>query len=110
VSANPKGHNAVSPAIRKASAGHECTLRIPGICRHDPAYTVGAHLRIFHLAGIAQKPDDLFIVDACDRCHDALDRRGSASGLTAEDILMAFIFTLRRRRAAGLITLKGEKS
>lgn len=27
-----------------------------------------------------------------------------------EDILFAFIFTLRRRRAAGLITLHGEKS
>jgi hypothetical protein len=110
VTENFKSSNAVSTAIRKASAGQDCTLRIPGICRHDPAYTVGAHLRIFHLAGIAQKPDDLFIVDACDRCHDALDRRGSASGITMEDILMAFIFTLRRRRAAGLITLKGEKT
>jgi hypothetical protein len=108
MSVNFKTRNAVSPDIRKASAGQDCTLRLPGICRSDPAYTVGAHLRLFNLAGIAQKPDDLFIVDACDRCHDALDRRGAASGLSAEDILMAFIFTLRRRRAAGLITLKGE--
>lgn len=105
-----KDRNAGLLAIRKASAGQDCTLRIPGVCRSDPAYTVGAHLRIFNLAGMAQKPDDLFIVDACDRCHDALDRRGSAAGITAEDILMAFIFTLRRRRAAGLITLKGEKA
>ena len=105
---NYKAHNAVSPAIRKASAGQDCTLRIPGVCREDPAYTVGAHLRIFNIAGLGQKPDDLFIVDACDRCHDALDRRGSAASITMEEILMAFIFTLRRRRAAGLITLKGE--
>lgn len=105
-----KARNAVSPAIRKASAGQDCTLRIPGVCRHDPAYTVGAHLRIFNLAGISQKPDDLFIVDACDRCHDALDRRTGRHNVTPEDILMAFIFTLRRRRAAGLITLKGEKA
>lgn len=110
MSANPKTPNAVAPAIRKASAGQDCTLRIDGVCRQDPAYTVGAHLRIFNLAGMAQKPDDLFIVDVCDRCHDALDRRGAAAGVTAQDILMAFIFTLRRRRAAGLITLKGEKA
>jgi hypothetical protein len=110
VTENFKSSNAVSTAIRNASAGKECTLRIPGVCRCDPAYTVGAHLRIFNLAGMAQKPDDIFIVDGCDRCHDALDRRGSAAGITAEDILMAFIFTLRRRRAAGLITLKGEKA
>lgn len=105
-----KDRNASSPAIRKASAGQDCTLRIPGICRHDPEYTVGAHLRIFNLAGMAQKPDDLFIVDACDRCHDALDGRAGRHNLTPEDILFAFIHTLRRRRAAGLITLKGEKS
>lgn len=110
MSTNFKSRNAKSPAIRMASAGQDCTLRIPGVCSSDPAHTVGAHLRIFNLAGIGEKPDDLFIVDACDRCHDALDRRGSAAGITAEDILMAFIFTLRRRRAAGLITLKGEKA
>lgn len=108
MTASSMPRNAVSPAIRKASAGQECTLRIPGVCRCDPAYTVGAHLRIFNLAGTGHKPDDLFIVDACDRCHDALDRRGGAHGVTADDILMAFIFTLRRRRAAGLIALKGE--
>jgi hypothetical protein len=110
VTSYPKDRNAALPAIRNASAGKDCTLRIPGACRCDPEYTVGAHLRIFNIAGMGQKPDDLFIVDACDRCHDALDRRGSASGITMEDILMAFIFTLRRRRAAGLITLKGEKT
>ena len=37
-------------------------------------------------------------------------KSSNASPITPEDILMAFIFTLRRRRAAGLITLKGEKT
>ena len=104
----PKIPNAVSAAVRAASRGEACTLRLPGVCRCDASYTVGAHLRLFNLAGLGQKPDDLFLIDACDRCHDALDRRGTAHGITPEDILMAFIFTLRRRRAAGLITLKGE--
>ena len=105
-----KARNAVSPTIRKASAGQECTLRIEGICRNNPAYTVGAHLRIFNIAGMGQKPDDLFIVDGCDRCHDALDRRGNAAGISLQDILMALILTQRRRRAAGLIFLKGERA
>lgn len=98
----------MSNAIRRASRGQSCTLQLEGICRQDPDYTVGAHLRIFNAAGMAQKPDDLFIVDACDKCHDALDRRSGGAHVDAQDILMAFIFTLRRRRAAGLITLKEE--
>lgn len=110
MNSNFRNRNAVSREIRRASQGQDCTLRIAGVCRHDPAYTVGAHLRMFNLAGMAQKPDDLFIVDACDRCHDALDRRGGLRLVTPEDILFALIHTLRRRRAAGLITLKGEKS
>lgn len=109
MSGNIKSGNATSDAIRKASAGQDCTLRLPGVCREDPAYTVGAHLRMFNLAGMAQKPDDLFLVDACDQCHDALDRRGSGHRASAEDILLALIWSQRRRRASGLIRLKGER-
>jgi hypothetical protein len=106
---NIKSGNAASDAIRKASAGQDCTLRLPEVCREDPAYTVGAHLRMFNLAGMAQKPDDLFLVDACDQCHDALDRRSSGPRVSAEDILLALIRTQQRRRAAGLIVLQGER-
>lgn len=99
----------MTTATRRASAGQDCTLRIEGVCREDPAYTVGAHLRMFKLAGMAQKPDDLFLVDACDQCHDALDRRSSGPRVSAEDILLALIRTQQRRRAAGLIVLQGER-
>ena len=35
-------------------------------------------------SAMAQKPDDLFLVDACDQCHDALDRRSSGPRVSAE--------------------------
>lgn len=105
-----KSRNAVSPVIRRASAGQACTLRIPGVCRDLPEYTVGAHLRLFNLAGINQKPDDLFIIDACDACHTALDTRRlwEIAEEPWKEILHALIATQRRRRKAGLILLKGE--
>lgn len=97
-------------AIRNAARDMQCTLKIPGVCCHDDARTVGCHIRMFGIAGMGGKPDDLFILDACDRCHAVLDRRSDWTryGLTEGDVFMAFVFTLRNRRAAGLIMLKGE--
>lgn len=97
-------------AVRDDARNTNCTLHIPGVCRQDPAYTVGCHLRFFGLAGMAQKPDDIFIVDACDRCHAVLDSRDkwADAALGWDDILAALMRTLRNRRAAGLIKLRGE--
>lgn len=97
-------------AVRDDARDRPCTLRIPGVCRQDPAHTVGCHLRLFGLAGAAQKPDDLFIVDACDRCHAVLDNRSrwADAPLGWDDILAALMRTQSLRRAAGLILLKGE--
>jgi len=88
------------PAMRAAARDMRCTLALDG-CRHDPAYTVGCHLRINGSAGMAQKPDDVFILDACDRCHAALD----AGRVDPADVLRAFMQTLANRRAAGLIRI-----
>lgn len=111
MTALPKSPVATSAAIRKASAGKSCTLSIPGICRRDPDYTVGAHLRFVADAGTAEKPDDIFLIDACDQCHAVLDNyaRWSVVGLTDFLVFHAFTTTLKRRRAEGLISLKGEK-
>jgi hypothetical protein len=97
-------------AVRDAARDKSCKLRIPGVCRGDPATTVGNHMRFFGIAGAAQKPDDIFILDGCDRCHAILDSRDKWAdyALGWDDVLMAFMFTLRDRRAAGLIKLKGE--
>lgn len=97
----------VSKPLRNASRGAACTLRIPGICNCDPATVVGAHLRLFGAAGMAQKPHDLHLVDACSACHAALDDRSrwAEMALGYDDILRALIETQTRRIEAGLITV-----
>jgi hypothetical protein len=101
---------AVVKALRNAARDQSCTLRIPGVCSGDNTQTVGAHLRMFGAAGMAQKPDDLHMVDACHNCHSALDNRARWADLALgyDDILRALIETQRRRRAAGLIRLGNE--
>lgn len=102
---------AVSKAVRNDARDRACTLAIPGICARDPARTVGLHLRLFGFAGGAQKPDDLFMVDGCDCCHAVLDSRDkwADAGIGFDDVLRALMQTQRNRRAAGLISLKGEQ-
>lgn len=97
-------------AVRDDARNRNCTLHIPGVCRQDPSYTVGNHVRLFGIAGAAQKPDDIFILDACDRCHATFDSRDkwAEAALGYDDVMRAFMLTLRNRRAAGLIKLKGE--
>jgi len=97
----------VSPALREAARGQPCTLRLP-CCNHDPETTVLAHLRLFGMAGIGEKPDDWCAVFACSACHDAIDRRGGeTAGLYGhEDLLRAMIETLRIQFAEGRLVAK----
>ena len=105
-----KQGNTVSTALRTAARGEECTLRLP-CCNHDPATSVLAHLRMFGVAGIGEKPDDWFAVISCSACHDALDRRNSANAdmWGIEDVLRALHETIRRQIALGNIIIKGAK-
>ena len=92
-------------AIRQSARGETCTLRLLGVCNHDPATTVLAHLRVFGAAGMGQKPADYAAVYACHACHDALDRRDmmSAGQCGMEDILRALLETHRRLAAKALL-------
>jgi len=94
-------------AIRDDARDRECTLRIEGICTGRIDETVGNHMRLFNIAGGAQKPDDIFILDACASCHAIFDSRDkwAEAALGWDDVLRAFMFTLRNRRACGLISL-----
>lgn len=56
----------------KAARGQYCRIRIPGICNHDVATSVFAHLRG---GGWASKRSDLHGSIACSACHDAVDGR-----------------------------------
>jgi len=97
-----------SSAVRDSARGEDCTLRLP-CCNHDPSTTVFAHLRVFGLAGMAQKPGDNAGVYACACCHDAIDRRnGSTAGLWGfEDLLRALLITQSRLIAKGLMKVGG---
>ena len=98
------------PALRNASREKECQLAIPGVCCGDPARVVGAHLRLFNVAGGGQKPDDVFLVDACDCCHAIQEDRSTwaNAALGYDDILRALMKSIQHRRASGLILLAGE--
>jgi hypothetical protein len=50
-------------------------VRLPGICNHNSATTVLAHIRLSGVSGMGLKADDLLGAWACSACHDAIDRR-----------------------------------
>jgi hypothetical protein len=50
-------------------------VRLPGICNHNSATTVLAHIRLSGVSGMGIKADDLLGAWACSACHDAVDRR-----------------------------------
>jgi len=63
--------------LRKQAKGRDCTVRLQGICNHNPETTVLAHIRMAGLSGMGMKADDLLGAWACSNCHDAIDRRSN---------------------------------
>lgn len=62
--------------ITDSARGENCTVRLPGICNHNPETVVFAHLngvRFGH--GTGQKVNDIHGAYACSDCHDAIDGR-----------------------------------
>ena len=102
---------AKSKPVRDASSQADCQLAIPGICCHDPARVVGCHVSIpGFAAGMGQKNDDLYLIDGCDQCHAILDNKAAFAEAPVDwlDVLRAMMRSQGRRRASGLIILKGE--
>ena len=56
--------------IRESAKGQPCQVRVPGICNHDPATTVLAHL---NGSGTGAKASDHEAAYACSDCHSWLD-------------------------------------
>lgn len=50
-------------------------IRAAGICTHDRAETVLAHVRIVGISGMSMKAPDWFAAWACNACHDYVDGR-----------------------------------
>jgi hypothetical protein len=61
-----------SKHLRDSARGQPCMVRIPGVCNHDPATTVLAHI---NGGGMGTKTSDLFGAFACSSCHDVIDGR-----------------------------------
>lgn len=61
--------------IRRAAQGERCTLRIADVCENSVRTVVLCHFRICAVAGMGQKPPDLFAAFGCQSCHDVLDSR-----------------------------------
>lgn len=99
-----------SGKYRKAASGQPCTLEILGVCTHDPATTVLAHLPI-EGKGTATKVDDTAACDACLACHQVID--GPSTGWPAGEyahrewyMLRALSRTIRNRVLRGILTLE----
>ena len=61
--------------LRDQARDRGCMVRLPGICNHNSATTVLAHIRLSGVSGMGIKADDLLGAWACSACHDAIDRR-----------------------------------
>lgn len=74
--------------IRASARGHECQLRLPGVCNHNSETVVAAHIRISGTCGTGLKPSDLLTVRACDACHSVIDGRAKAPHITPEELIL----------------------
>lgn len=76
-----------SKKLTDFAKGNDCTLQLEGICNRDPQTTVHCHIRLFGIAGVAQKPHDFLGFHGCSECH----RREKEAGY--DDILRALMLT-----------------
>ena len=62
--------------ITESARGQECQVRIPGVCSGDSSTVVWAHaIGTASGKGIGMKSHDVLGAYACQKCHDAYDRR-----------------------------------
>lgn len=99
-----------SRKLLDSSRDQICTLNFHG-CNYDTQTTVAAHAGFDYCGkGAGIKASDLYSVDSCSHCHDILDGR-KPSEYTQDDkdwfFWRAFVKTLNRRVAEGLITVAG---
>lgn len=93
--------------LRRAARDQVCTLRIQGACLPGNETVVGCHVRFPGFCGAAQKPHDIFIIDACAGCHAVQEDRSRWAEFSFgwADVLRGLMETQLRRIDAGLITI-----
>lgn len=101
----------VSQKIRKAARGRDCTLRIPGVCNHNPETTVLCHINTPGFGGMATKSPDWMALFACSDCHAVLDNRARWADAQCgwDDVVRAWGETLGQLVEDGLIKVDGLK-
>lgn len=72
-----------SKKLRDSARAQSCMVRIPGVCSHDPATTVLAHV---NGGGMGTKTSDLFSSFCCSACHDLIDGRTKSKLFTRDMI------------------------
>lgn len=61
--------------LRDQAEMRPCMVRLPGICSHNDAETVLAHVRLAGITGTGLKAPDLLGAWACMHCHSEVDGR-----------------------------------
>lgn len=59
--------------LRKYAKNQSCQIRVPGVCRFQPEYTVWCHVRMVGLSGASLKALDILGAFGCDACHLVVD-------------------------------------
>jgi len=98
----------ISKKLRDSARGKCCTLRLVGVCNHDPETTVLAHLPCGQ-KGMGIKSPDNMAVYACSACHDRLDARSTGDEIESRDLLRALAETQADWIRSGLMMIKGMK-
>jgi len=96
-------------AITESARGEECLVRIPGVCKYAPEYTIWSHCR--HIAagrGKGIKSVDLagaYCCTACDAVYDGQARRpkGMSKEQVDADWAMGHFRTLVRMSEKGML-------
>jgi hypothetical protein len=92
--------------IQESARGEECTIRIAGICNHDPSTVVLCHAPYPGKSGT--RTHDWWAAYGCSSCHDAVDGRARMNYDLSLFWLPAIHETQQRLMEKGLIVIVGE--
>ena len=77
--------------ITDSARGQDCQVRIPGVCSGDSSTVVWAHaIGTASGKGIGMKSHDALGAYACQKCHDAYDRRIKPHGVLYHTVKECF--------------------
>ena len=78
--------------LRESAKGQDCTIRLIGVCNHNPETTVLCHANGSAAGkGIGMKSPDILGAFGCSACHAVLDRMAPRpKGMSLEEVQLAF--------------------